>query len=925
MAVISFPLGFKIVASSGSSNTGSPIDERQVFSSSSARSSYDNSFFYEGLFSYTVGDPYHGTGVTSDAGFYYRNSSNSWVGFNSDTVDDKHAQGTMDSSSNATSDPTTGTNIVDHVNYLYTITSSLGGSRTWKAPVTNFSDLATTYPTPSNGWSALVTSTNIIYTYNGSAWIATGANVPALSSSVDGIVSHTWYTTLNDLITNTSDYSNKDVFGFVVVQNGGSSVSGSPVTASTQQDSFTINVTGGLTASVSGNVITLNGGGSGGVTPTDNILKWDSTNKYYRIYTDKSEAGGAGSNGKIYGSTTSPTATDRANYDGYLYATKLFSGGVEVEKSIGNPSTDGYILSSTSTGTRSWVVTATDNLLNWDDTNRYYKPYSSQTIGSFDNSSSDPSHSNRLNYDGYLHATVYFTGVSSNVQSTLSSGGLTIIDSTSGGSTATFQRESIGFGGVLGSSYTGWCAMVPGVNDSSGAVTIYKFGTKNTLTHAGSKLVSFLNNSTEKFSVDKDGNINIPTGSNYKINNTNLQSSDIGAEPSLGNPSTNGYILSSTTSGVRSWISVSGAILPIIGDTQTNAIKLSTSTTHNSQGLLDLYTDSLVSGLYSLSSSSGTAILATSQSSGYAIQSHSTGSGSALHINNDASGAGIEIFSTSNGIPLFVQNSGSGNCIHIVDGSSANLFTVDNTGNVNIPTGSTYKINGVPIGAGSGTVTSIATSSPLSGGTITTTGTISITKADTSTDGYISSTDWNTFNGKQGAYTNLSSIGTLSDTNGWLHNNGSGTFSYSTPTYSDVGAQQSNSNLSSLAGLTYSSASFVKMTGANTFTLDTNSYLTSLSGAVLTDQTSGQTIGTTGARLTKLWATDITVTNTISGSVSGSSATSFGCTLDTDTTLAADSASRIPTQHAVKTYVDSHTATVDFTSDQNILAIQVFS
>ena len=50
---------------------------------------------------------------------------------------------------------------------------------------------------------------------------------------------------------------------------------------------------------------------------------------------------------------------------------------------------------------------------------------------------------------------------------------------------------------------------------------------------------------------------------------------------------------------------------------------------------------------------------------------------------------------------------------------------------------------------GSGTVTSLGTSSPITGGTITTTGTIGITQADTSTDGYLSSTDWNTFNGKQ--------------------------------------------------------------------------------------------------------------------------------------------------------------------------------
>lgn len=51
------------------------------------------------------------------------------------------------------------------------------------------------------------------------------------------------------------------------------------------------------------------------------------------------------------------------------------------------------------------------------------------------------------------------------------------------------------------------------------------------------------------------------------------------------------------------------------------------------------------------------------------------------------------------------------------------------------------------------------------------------------------------------------------------------------------------------------------------------SYLTSLTGAVLTDQTTPQTIGATGARLAMCWATDLTVTNAINGSVTGNAGT----------------------------------------------------
>jgi hypothetical protein len=48
-----------------------------------------------------------------------------------------------------------------------------------------------------------------------------------------------------------------------------------------------------------------------------------------------------------------------------------------------------------------------------------------------------------------------------------------------------------------------------------------------------------------------------------------------------------------------------------------------------------------------------------------------------------------------------------------------------------------------------GTVTSIATTGPLTGGTITGSGTIGITQAGASSDGYLSSADWNAFNNKQ--------------------------------------------------------------------------------------------------------------------------------------------------------------------------------
>lgn len=164
-------------------------------------------------------------------------------------------------------------------------------------------------------------------------------------------------------------------------------------------------------------------------------------------------------------------------------------------------------------------------------------------------------------------------------------------------------------------------------------------------------------------------------------------------------------------------------------------------------------------------------------------------------------------------------------------------------------------------------VTSVTGTSPISssGGT---TPAISISQATASTSGYLSSTDWNTFNNKQNAFGSqtgntffaapdgapgvpsfrqivAADIPTLNQnttgsagsvTNSLTFNNsGSGsssgvTFNGSaakTISYNTIGAQASSTNLTSLAALSYASTSFVKMTASGTFSLDTNTYVTS--------------------------------------------------------------------------------------------------
>jgi hypothetical protein len=77
--------------------------------------------------------------------------------------------------------------------------------------------------------------------------------------------------------------------------------------------------------------------------------------------------------------------------------------------------------------------------------------------------------------------------------------------------------------------------------------------------------------------------------------------------------------------------------------------------------------------------------------------------------------------------------------------------------NVTIGTGVSFAAGTLSATGSGGTVTSVTGTTPIasSGGT---TPAISISQSSTSTDGYLSSTDWNTFNGKQPAGTYVTSV-----------------------------------------------------------------------------------------------------------------------------------------------------------------------
>ena len=140
---------------------------------------------------------------------------------------------------------------------------------------------------------------------------------------------------------------------------------------------------------------------------------------------------------------------------------------------------------------------------------------------------------------------------------------------------------------------------------------------------------------------------------------------------------------------------------------------------------------------------------------------------SVVSVNGFTGAVTLTTSNISEGTNLYFTNSRARAALSLTTTGNSGAATYDNgTGVFNIPQYTLSGLGGVPTTRSLtingtafdlsadrtwnvGTVTSIATTGPIQGGIITSTGTISITQATSASDGYLSSTDWNTFNNKQ--------------------------------------------------------------------------------------------------------------------------------------------------------------------------------
>ena len=86
--------------------------------------------------------------------------------------------------------------------------STLETNIDWKESVNSFSDIATAYPNPDDGWTVNVKDTDYTYRYSGTEWIAISANaIPKATISVDGLMAKEDKTKLDGIAEGANKYT----------------------------------------------------------------------------------------------------------------------------------------------------------------------------------------------------------------------------------------------------------------------------------------------------------------------------------------------------------------------------------------------------------------------------------------------------------------------------------------------------------------------------------------------------------------------------------------------------------------------------------------------------------------------------------------------------------------------------------------------
>ena len=203
------------------------------------------------------------------------------------------------------------------------------------------------------------------------------------------------------------------------------------------------------------------------------------------------------------------------------------------EPPLGNPSTDGYILSSTAAGVRSWIVPPSGG-------------------GGAVSSVFTRTGAVVAQTGDYIFSQIGSTPI------TLSGYGITDAQPLDSDLTAiaALSTTSFGRGGLTQADAASFRSYIGAGTSSVTPAALTKTDDTNvTLTLGGTPATALLQ--ATSITLGWAGQLSIARGGT-NASTASAALSNLGGEPSLGFPSADGYILSSTTGGVRTWIAPGG-------------------------------------------------------------------------------------------------------------------------------------------------------------------------------------------------------------------------------------------------------------------------------------------------------------------------------------------------------------------------------